>query len=322
MAALRRAKQDVALTLGLADLAGAIELETVTRAPHRFRRRGACRRAPLRACRGEARGPVDRRRRRRRASSSSAWGNTARGELNYSSDIDIIALFDPRGARPRGPERAVGLLGEDHTPARDAAAGAHRRRLCLPHRPAAPARSRRDARRALLRGGASLLREHGTELGARRADQGARRRRRHRGRREVHPRARAVHLAQIPRLRGDRRHPLHQAAGARASRSRDRPRARPRHQARARRHPRDRVLRADTAADRRRTRPGAARHAHARDAAKARREGVDRRGGASGSSIDAYRMLRNVEHRLQMVRDEQTHTMPVGQRRSSRGSPG
>ena len=67
-------------------------------------------------------------------------------------------------------------------------AGAHRRRLRVPHRPAPAPRSRRDAARALDRRGAQLLRELRPELGARRADQGARRRRRHRGRRRV-PRA-------------------------------------------------------------------------------------------------------------------------------------
>ena len=58
-----------------------------------------------------------------------------------------------------------------------------------------------------------------------------------------------VHLAQAPRLRGDPRHPVDQAADQRLSRLRHDPGARPRPQGRPRRHPRDRVLRPDPAAD-------------------------------------------------------------------------
>ncbi len=51
----------------------------------------------------------------------------------------------------------------------------------------------------------------------------------------------------------------------------------PQHQARPRRHPRDRVLRADPAADRRRTSSGAARPPDARHAGDAGRRRLDRR---------------------------------------------
>jgi len=67
--------------------------------------------------------------------------------------------------------------------------------------------------------GARLLREPGAELGARRAHQGAARRRRPR-RRQCRPGGpRPIHLAQIPGLRGHRRHPRHEAADQRLSRS-------------------------------------------------------------------------------------------------------
>ncbi len=95
MAGLRRAKQDVALTLGLADLGGAIDLEAVTGLMARFA--DSALQAALRFALADA-------------ARSGKWtgGRDARGffilgmgkygarELNYSSDIDIIALFDPQ----------------------------------------------------------------------------------------------------------------------------------------------------------------------------------------------------------------------------------
>ena len=76
----------------------------------------------------------------------------------------------------------------------------------------------------------------------------------------------AVRLAQISRLRRGRRRACDEAADPRLSRPRrDRGRG-PQHQARPRRHPRDRVLRADPAADRRRPPSRAARPRDAGDA--------------------------------------------------------
>ena len=96
-------------------------------------------------------------------------------------------------------------------------------------------------------------------------------------------RALAVHLAQISRLRRGRRHPRHEAADPRLSRPRrDRGRG-PQHQARPRRHPRDRVLRADPAAHRRRPASRAARPRDAGDARRAGRGRLDRRAGARRS---------------------------------------
>ena len=182
-------------------------------------------------------------------------GKYGAGELNYSSDIDIIALFDPEAPGLAERSRAVGILGADRAAAGDAACRSGRRdgyvfRTDLRLRPDP------GATRVAISAPAALLYYESMGQNWERAalDQGARRRRRHRGGRSVHPRARALHLAKIPRLRGDRRHPFDQAAGACASRPRDGRGARPRHQARPRRHPRDRVFRADAAADRRRTR--------------------------------------------------------------------
>ncbi len=94
MAALRRAKQDVALTLGLADLGGAIDLEAVTGLLTCFA--DVALSAALRFALSDAT-------RRGKWLGSPAppgffilgMGKYGAGELNYSSDIDVIALFDP-----------------------------------------------------------------------------------------------------------------------------------------------------------------------------------------------------------------------------------
>ncbi len=94
MSALRRAKQDVALTLGLADLAGALDVEAVTGLLTHFA--DAALSAALRFALADA-------------ARAGKWlggadapgffilgmGKYGAGELNYSSDIDIIVFFEP-----------------------------------------------------------------------------------------------------------------------------------------------------------------------------------------------------------------------------------
>ena len=92
-------------------------------------------------------------------------------------------------------------------------------------------------------------------------------------------------------------------------------------QARARRHPRDRVLRPDPPADPRRAQPGAAAARHPRRARCAGRGG-DRSAPRMRELLgEAYDRLRTIEHRLQMVADQQTHTLPAEPPRST-ASPG
>ena len=91
--------------------------------------------------------------------------------------------------------------------------------------------------------------------------------------------------------------------------SRDRGR-RPQHQDRARRHPRDRVLRPDPATDLGRPQ---SRSAPAPDLRRDRAAGRRSAAPAARSADDliaAYRYLRHVEHRLQMIDDQQTQTLP------------
>ena len=193
MATLRRARQEAALLVALADLGGVWDVVAGDGGADRLRRCGGRRRRalPARARRAppaqiELADPTS-------PTAGSGWiilgmGKFGAGELNYSSDIDLIVLFD----------REVATLAEDSEPARlfvrltkrlvAHPPGAHRRRLRLPHRPPPAPRSRRDQHRHLDRGGAAILREPRPELGARRADQGAAGRRRHRGGRGL-PRA-------------------------------------------------------------------------------------------------------------------------------------
>ena len=118
-----------------------------------------------------------------------ALGKHGGRELNYSSDIDIVAFFDRAGRRADRSRRGHQDLLPHRAAARRADAGPDRRRLCVPHRPAAAARSGLDAGRASR----SMPRSPTTrvarpELGARRLDQGAALRRRQGGGRGV-PRA-------------------------------------------------------------------------------------------------------------------------------------
>ncbi len=74
-----------------------------------------------------------------------AMGKMGAGELNYSSDIDLIVFFDADGADAGARYRAAAVLRARHAGAVAAVAAAHRRRLRVPRRPAAAAGSGLDA---------------------------------------------------------------------------------------------------------------------------------------------------------------------------------
>ena len=126
----------------------------------------------------------------------------------------------------------------------------------------------------------------------------------------------SVRLAPRPRFRRGRRHPRDEAAdrpaqGRRAGRWR-RPggaHRRPQREARRRRHPRDRVPGADAATRLGRPRSRPARSDHTGRAALLVRAGHVPRDAARELGA-AYRFLRRVEHRLQMVADRQVHDLP------------
>ncbi|MEP1575662.1 bifunctional [glutamine synthetase] adenylyltransferase/[glutamine synthetase]-adenylyl-L-tyrosine phosphorylase [Roseibium album] len=99
MRALRLLKHDLALTLGLADICGAIDLEQVTGALAGFA--DAALTAAIRFCLGDLSRrnkfePID----QEKPEVGSglivlAMGKHGANELNYSSDIDLIVLYDP-----------------------------------------------------------------------------------------------------------------------------------------------------------------------------------------------------------------------------------
>ena len=274
------ARREAALLIALADIGGVWPVERVTRALTEFADAalGAAVRYLLRGAAAQASSSRAIRGKPEQGSGYVvlAMGKMGAFELNYSSDIDLIVLYDAdASALAEGVEPGA-LVRPPHAQSGQADAGAHRRRLRVPHRSAPASRSRLDADRDLARLGAELLREHRAELGARRDDQGAPLRGRSRGRRGVPQGGRAVRLAQISRLRRGRRRARDEAPDGRLQGPRrDRDRG-PQHQARARRHPRDRVLRADAAADRRRAASRAARAADAGDAGRPRQGRLDR----------------------------------------------
>ncbi len=242
-------------------------------------------------------------------------GKMGAGELNYSSDIDLIVFFDPDATTLLPRHRAAAVLRARHAGAWRASCSSGPVTAtssasicgCARTRPRPRSRSRRDAalnyyeregrtweRAAMIKAracagdavaGDALLAEH-----------------------------RAVRLAQASRLRRARRRPRHEAADADLSRpERDHGRG-PQCEGRPRRHPRDRVLRPDPAADRRRP---ASRVAGAADAGRHSTCSPTATGSPTEARDElstAYEFLRRVEHRIQMIADEQTHALPDDKR--------
>ena len=212
-----------------------------------------------------------------------AMGKMGAGELNYSSDIDLIVFFDPAATSLVCRHRAGAVLRARDPGAGPPAAATLRRRLRVPRRSAPAARSGLDAGGDFDRRGAALLRARGPDLGARRDDQGARLRRRHQGGRGADRGTVAVRLAQASGFCRARRRPRHEAADADLSRPERDFGRRPQRQGRPRRYPRDRVFRADAAADCRRPPPGIAGAPDAARAAGAGRQQLDHLAGLRGT---------------------------------------
>ena len=122
-------------------------------------------------------------------------------------------------------------------------------------------------------------------------------------------RHRAVRVPARAGARGDRRRPAHEGPAGGVH-----PAARQgahRGQARPRRHPR-RGVRGAAAADRARAARREAPHAqHARRPAARSRSRATSADADAEALADAYRFLRRLEHRLQIVRDLQTHDLPA-----------
>ena len=178
MRLLRRMKAEAALLIALADIGGVwpvmrathalTELaDTAIRAAVRFLLRDAAARGRLK--------PADRSKPEEGSGHIVlAMGKMGAFELNYSSDIDLIVFYDRGCAGAGGQGRRHRVPRADHPRPGEAPAGAHRGRLCVPRRSAAAARPGLDPDRGLDRNGAQLLRQRRPELGTRGADQGAR----------------------------------------------------------------------------------------------------------------------------------------------------
>ena len=299
---LRKQRQALALAVALGDLAGALSLERGDAASLRF-----CRPAidqAVAAAIASAR-PGH----RARASPSSRIGKLGSRELNYSSDVDLIFLFDRRpcrAARARRPGEAAVRIGQrivEILQKRTAEGYVARSTSGCGRRP----RSRRSPagrRRHLLLRIRALCRGSGRPSSARGpAPETCARQLFPRG----HP---AVRVAALARFRSDRRNPRDFGRGSATimRKAGARPGLRP--QARPRRHPRGRVLHPDPPADPRRPRARAARAGDARRACGAASVPDASRRRTPPHLRDAYRLLRTVEHRLQMVEDRQTHLLP------------
>ena len=283
MPALRRAKREAALLVALADIGGVWDVVAATEALTRFAD-AAVRAALAFLLRKHARAgllalDVD----AADIESGSglvvlALGKHGARELNYSSDIDLIVLFDPAATSiPQGTEpgplfvrltKALARLLQERT------GEGYVLRVDLRLRPDPASTPVALATVERL----SILRDGRPELGACSADQSPSGGGRPQAWRALPGRPRAIHLAQVFRLCGDRRHPRDEAPDPCRARPRASRRARPRCQTWTRRHPRDRVLRPDAAAYFWRTPPPDARIAHPRHAAAIVRRQVDQRG--------------------------------------------
>ena len=152
MRALRRAKAEAALLIALADIGGVWPVERVTRALTDFADAalGAAVRYLLRgaAAQGKLKPVNPANPEQGSGYVVLAMGKMGAHELNYSSDIDLIVLYDE--TRGRRGHRAGRAVRPPHPRSREADAGAHRATAtcsaptcgCAPIRPRRRSRSR------------------------------------------------------------------------------------------------------------------------------------------------------------------------------------
>ncbi|MEJ2027511.1 MAG: bifunctional [glutamine synthetase] adenylyltransferase/[glutamine synthetase]-adenylyl-L-tyrosine phosphorylase, partial [Limibacillus sp.] len=106
MRALRQAKKRMALAVGLADIAAVWPLEQITGALSDFAALASRAALAFLLKQAEERGELEFEKGADRIEESGyfliAMGKLGAAELNYSSDIDLIALYDPQKARLTG----------------------------------------------------------------------------------------------------------------------------------------------------------------------------------------------------------------------------
>ncbi len=218
--ALRQAKRRMALLTGLMDLGGVWTLEVVTGALTEFA--GIACNLALKAglapqlARGKVPGQGEEVPEDAAGMFVLAMGKMGAGELNYSSDIDLICLFDETGSTRTTTTRRAPPSCARRGAWRRSCRDVHRRRLRLPHRSAAAARSGRHAGLHGDGGGRELLREPRPHLGTRGLYQGAARAPATSPPASGSWRRCALRLAQAPGFRGDPGRARHAAAHPRA----------------------------------------------------------------------------------------------------------
>ena len=251
-------------------------------------------------------------RRHRRPVRGHRMGKLGGRELNYASDVDVLFVHDgdARRGRARRTRRA-----RDDEPSRRATAS------CSAPTPTSGPKAASGALTRTLDSVRGVLGAVGADLGVPGADQGAPGRRRRRPRRRVH-RARAEPFVwpETPRPRRGARGARDE--GARRGRCSQRKGLADRELKRGpRRHPRHRVRGAAAPARARPPRPDRSARRTTLDALDAaRRRRLRRRAPTPSALDDAYRFLRTVEHRLQLVRRAADAHAPVRRRGAARAS--
>ena len=312
-ASLRRLKGDLHLLTALADLGGVWDLRQLTGALSQFADRAVAA-ALVQAARegvengwlmpvgGDLQGPAP-------GFFAIAMGKLGAFELNYSSDIDISLFYEPDLLPLTGrlePARAAQRLAERVSQIlQSRTSDGYVFRVDMRLRPdplsTPPAVSVPGAlvyyqsvgqnweRAAFIKarplaGDLPLARAFLDELSG-------------------------IRLAAEPRFRGHRRHPVDQRSDPRLEGGRPADRPRRGSQAGPRRHPRDRVLRPDPPVDPWGTgsvAEGPRDRGRAGSAGRSKRVSQE----AAAELQEAYGTLRRLEHRAQMVADDQTHRLP------------
>ena len=194
MGNLRRTKRRVALLTALADITGLWTLERMTEVLRRFADLATQQAVDL--VLREAAQAANRDREQTAAGRIRhlvvlGMGKLGAFELNYSSDIDLIVLFEPTGCATAAAESPMAFAVRLDPRAGACAGAPHARWLRVPHRSAPAAAPAGASACAVDRGRRAILRTAWPELGARGPDQGAGGRRRSLGGRRLPARTRA-----------------------------------------------------------------------------------------------------------------------------------
>ena len=215
---LRRCKQNAALTIALAEIAGSWPTMKLAEACTSFAKAALGAAVQHLLAQAHEKGGIELPDLAKPEQGSGltviGMGKFGAGELNYSSDIDIIILFDDAIA-PVADGAHQRIFSKF---ARDLVAcdvQTHGRRICFPYRSAPAPRSEFDTTCCLFASCMRILCDRWPDLGTGGDDQGKCGCRRSGSRREIPGVGAPVYLASQPRFCGYARHSIHQAANRR-----------------------------------------------------------------------------------------------------------